>query len=332
MKNVDRLKATLSFQKPTDRLPIIEWASWWDKTIDRWRGEGLPVHMPREEIGKYLGLDNMCQFWIGPKSHTFYDYIRNYGYIRDRESYLRVKPLLFPADAVESRKDKILACREEHDRGNLVVWLTLDGFFWFPRTILGIENHLYAFYDQPDLMHEMNLDCVAFNLSVIEDFCKILKPEFVTIAEDMSYNLGPMLSQDMFREFIQPHYQVIVPAVKRHGIIPLVDTDGQLEPMIPWLEEAGIEGALPLERQAGVDIDRIRKNHPSFKIIGAFDKMVMHKGEEALRQEFQRLLPVMRSGGFIPSCDHQTPPAVSFEDYRLYLRLLKEYCTKAVEG
>lgn len=33
----------------------------------------------------------------------------------------------------------------------------------------------------------------------------------------------------------------------------------------------------------------------------------------------------MRSGYFIPSCDHQTPPGISLADYRLYLRLLREY-------
>jgi hypothetical protein len=37
----------------------------------------------------------------------------------------------------------------------------------------------------------------------------------------------------------------------------------------------------------------------------------------------------MRSGCYIPSCDHQTPPAVSVEDYRLYVRLLYEYAERA---
>jgi hypothetical protein len=37
----------------------------------------------------------------------------------------------------------------------------------------------------------------------------------------------------------------------------------------------------------------------------------------------------MRSGGYIPSVDHQTPPEVSLDDYRLYLQLLKEYAQKA---
>ncbi len=70
---------------------------------------------------------------------------------------------------------------------------------------------------------------------------------------------------------------------------------------------------------------------PEFKIIGAYDKMVMSHGEEAMRAEWERLLPVMKKGGFIPSCDHQTPPEVSLENYRIYLRLMKEYCEKAVE-
>jgi uroporphyrinogen-III decarboxylase len=65
------------------------------------------------------------------------------------------------------------------------------------------------------------------------------------------------------------------------------------------------------------------------KWIGAFDKMVMNKGEAAIRAEFERLLPTAASGGFIISVDHQTPPGVALEDYRLYLRLYREYAEKA---
>jgi len=45
----------------------------------------------------------------------------------------------------------------------------------------------------------------------------------------------------------------------------------------------------------------------------------------SLRAEFERLVPLMRTGGFIPSADHRTPRGVSLEQYRCYLRLLEEY-------
>ena len=53
--------------------------------------------------------------------------------------------------------------------------------------------------------------------------------------------------------------------------------------------------------------------------------MVMNKGEAAIRGEFDRLALLARTGGFIPSVDHQTPPGVSLEEYRVYLRLLHEF-------
>lgn len=36
---------TLNFQ-PVSRLPRVEWAAWWDKTIARWENEGLPRDCP----------------------------------------------------------------------------------------------------------------------------------------------------------------------------------------------------------------------------------------------------------------------------------------------
>ena len=115
------------------------------------------------------------------------------------------------------------------------------------------------------------------------------------------------------------------------GARVLVDTDGDVTAMVGWLSGVGVEGVLPLERQAGVDAGRIRREHPRFRMIGHFDKMVMNRGEEAIRGEFERLLPTMRSGGFLPSVDHQTPPGVSLDQYRCYLRLLAEYIRLAAQ-
>jgi hypothetical protein len=69
----------------------------------------------------------------------------------------------------------------------------------------------------------------------------------------------------------------------------------------------------------------MREQFPNFALIGHYNKMVMPEGEEAMRQEFERLVPLMRTGGFIPSVDHQTPPGVSLDQYRIYRQLLDEY-------
>ena len=53
----------------------------------------------------------------------------------------------------------------------------------------------------------------------------------------------------------------------------------------------------------------------------------IRQAEPFLRKAMQ-LVPLMKTGGFIPSVDHQTPPGVSLEQYRVYLRLLNEYTAK----
>jgi len=326
----ERFQAVMDF-RPVDRLPVIEWAPWWDRTLERWRDEGLPEHLEgTAQIAEYLGLDPLRRVSIRPRAATCpRPPAHGAGLVGDRDGYEALRPHLFPEHAFDRERIEHLADRVR--RGEVVFWLVLEGFFWFPRTLLGIERHLLAFHDQPDLIHRINEDLLAFNLREAARLCGLCVPHFMTFAEDMSYNHGPMISHACFEEFLLPYYRRIVPTLKAHGIRVLVDSDGDVTPMIAWLESAGIEGVLPLERMAGVDVGRLRRQHPRLRMIGAFDKTRMKHGEAAMRVEFERLLPVMRSGGFIPSVDHQTPPDVSLETYRLYVRLLKEYCQKAAE-
>lgn len=325
MNHVERFEALMNF-KAVDRLPRIEWAGYWDKTTTRWYAEGLdPELKSAEKIRESLGLDSYSQFWIGPRGpDTPRAPHHGAGIIRDEAGYDAVLRTLYPVREFQSEDAKRI--KRENAAGDRAVWITFDGFFWYPRTLFGIEGHLFAFYDYPELMHRMNSDLVEYNLRMLDVFCEqVCVPQFMTIAEDMSYNHGPMLSKELFDEFLAPYYRRLVPALRERGIRVFVDSDGDVMPLIPWLKDVGVEGILPLERMAGVDVARIRKDHPGWLMIGGYDKTVMKDGEEAQRREFERLMPTARSGGFIPSVDHQTPPDVSLETYKVYLRLLEEY-------
>lgn len=324
MNHVERFRALVDFQ-PVDRLPRWEWAMWWDQTIARWKREGLPEGLQDVfEIGQYFGLDPYQQFWFSTTDATI-DAVQHHveGIVSNIDDYLRIRGRFFPdhRQAIEAMRP--WAARQAC--GQAVVWITLEGFFWFPRTLMGFTKISLAFYDQPELIHRINQDLADFNLKILTAVEKVCVPTFATIAEDMSYNHGPMISQPHFEEFIAPYYRQIVPRLQEMGASILVDTDGDVTRMVPWLLREGIQGVLPLERQAGVDGLALRRRFPQLRMVGHYNKMVMNQGEAAMRAEFERLTPLMQSGGYIPSVDHQTPPGVSLEQYRAYLRLLQEY-------
>jgi hypothetical protein len=331
----ERFRAVMRFE-PFDRLPLLEWAGWWDKTLDRWFGEGLdpsfaampPGYEQAFAIREHLGLDPYRQDWIdvrkpscpGPASHGA-------PVIGSLEEYEALLPHLYPRPAVDRERWEQWA-RERDERGT-VLWFSLDGFFWFPRKLLGIEPHLYAFYDEPELMHRINADLAAWHTQVLDELFAICVPDFMTFGEDMSYNNGPMLSRDLFDEFLRPYYDLVIPPLREADVLPVVDSDGDITTAAAWFREAGLDGILPLERQAGVDMNVLRARYPDMRFIGHFDKMCMSRGETAMRAEFERLLPAAAKGGFAVSCDHQTPPGVSFQQYQTYLRLFREFAEKA---
>ncbi len=329
MNHVERFRAVMNFQ-PVDRLPVWEWAMWWDKTIERWHGEGLPRELAAADvfaISGSFGLDPYQQFWFSTTQQTIEATQHHVeGVVSNVDDYRRIRSRLFPDHAAAVAAMAPWAARQA--RGEAVVWCTLEGFFWFPRTLMGFNQLMFAFHDQPDLLHEINRDLLAFNLRLVEQIAAVCPPTFVTIAEDMSYNHGPMISRSCFEAFVAPYYRTLVPRLREMGAMPILDTDGDVTLLVPWLTELGIDGVLPLERQAGVDGMKLREQFPKLRMIGHFNKMVMNRGEQAMREEFERLLPLMRTGGFIPSVDHQTPPGVSLNEYRLYLKLLNEYVTR----
>ncbi len=324
----ERFQAVMNFQ-PFDRLPLVEWAAWWNKTVERWHTEGLPVEVQdRYDLYTYFGLEQYKQNWVAiarpgcpaPASHGA-------PLIASMYEYEKFRPYLYPKPAIDT--DLWARWAAEQKRGEAVLWFTVEGFFWFARKLLGIEPHLYAFYDQPELMHRINTDLSEWILQVVAEIQAICVPDFMTFGEDMSYNHGPMLSRELFDEFMLPYYRKVLPRIREPGTLAIIDSDGDVTEPAFWFEEAGLDGILPLERQAGVDIARLRRDHPRMRFIGHFDKMTMARGEAAMRAEFERLLPTAAQGGFIAGVDHQTPPGVSLENYRIFLRLFREFAEQA---
>ena len=328
MNAVERYRAALRGET-VDRLPMIEWAGYMTETLERWRGEGLPPETESEnEARTWLGLDDSRRAsiaWIGaeaPKPTHF-----GSGILKDADDYRRLRPLLFPAPGFSPEAMAPLA--ERHARGELVIWLVLQGFFSGPRKLLGIERHLLAFYDQPDLMRRMNQDLVDHYVRCLPGVREFLQPDMVSIMEDFSYKNGPMLSRRFFDEFLAPYYRQIVPLLHEHGLKVFIDSDGDVNEVIPWVREVGVDGMLPFERQCGCDPVAIRERHPDLLMVGGFNKNVLKEGEAGIRREFEALLPAMRAGGYLPSMDHRVPPDCSLGNYRLYLDIYREYAEAA---
>ena len=214
---------------------------------------------------------------------------------------------------------------EGHDRGDYSIRLNIEGFFWVPRELLGIEAHMYAFYDEPELLHAINDYILEIYRTKLLKVIDLVQPDVIYFMEDLSGKNGPMVSPDCFEEFVADYYRALIPLFKEHGVGNVfVDTDGDFVRLIPNFMDAGVDGFLPMDVNAGMDIVEVRKQFPKLKFIGSFNKLEIAKGPAAIDKEFDRILPVIRGGGYIPGSDHQVAPSTSLENYKYYIEKLRK--------
>lgn len=205
--------------------------------------------------------------------------------------------------------------------------LPVGSFFGILRELLGFKGLCRAYYKDPDLIHDMCDHFEYFFKEVANEVLKDVTPDFAYYWEDMAYKSGSMISPELIRKFMLPHYKEVNKLLREKGIdIILVDSDGDISEIIPLWLEAGINGFYPLEVASGMDAVKLREKYgEDIILIGNIDKRALIKGKEAIRNELEyKIPPLISKGGYFPAIDHFVPPDVSFENYQYYLKALRE--------
>ncbi len=246
---------------------------------------------------------------------------------QDRQGFEVLKERLVP-----SLKDRIPPDWKELIKGlaHRDYPLTLGGypcgFYGMLRFLMGEERLLFNFYDDPNLVRDFMNTLADFWIELWGQALSEIKVDCVNFWEDMAYRTGPLISPEMFKEFMLPPYKRLTSFLRSLGVtIFIVDSDGKLEKLIPLFLEAGITALFPFEVQAGNDIVSIRQKYPRLGILGGIDKMKIAEGKRAIDEELNAKVPfVLRSGGYIPHIDHHVHPDISWNDFLYYRSRLKE--------
>jgi uroporphyrinogen decarboxylase len=233
-----------------------------------------------------------------------------------KERYQADGPGRFPPD---------FASRCEQLRGRdypLVV--SFSGPFWQLREWCGFEGLCLLMADEPDLVAEMAAFWTRFVSDLLERIFRGVTPDMIYLSEDMAYKAHSMISPTMVRRFLVPSYEEWSRRARAAGV-PLVgvDSDGYIGDLIPIWLESGINLCDPMEIAAHNDVAQYRREYGhAVAYRGGIDKRAIARGGKTLRAELKHVEPVVRDGGYIPSCDHSVPGDISWPNFVEYSRLL----------
>ena len=234
------------------------------------------------------------------------------------------------SERMEAARSTSLAAKKARENGKIIVQNAIGGYMYL-RSLMGPEDLLYAFYDQPELIHTCMEKWLELSDTVIGEHQKNVDIDELFLSEDICYNGGSLISPEMVRAFLFPYYQQLIENTKRRNggrkLHIQIDTDGRAEDVIPLYQEIGMDYMSPFEVASGCDVVQIGAKYPELRISGGIDKRMIARGGDDIKRHLEYIMPAMRKrGGYIPTCDHGVPEETSFENYMLYRKLMDEYC------
>ena len=360
MNDLERFRACMAYE-PVDHTPFWDWWAW-PETVDRWRSEGFDPDRPspasicdqRQAFSGWFFPNPPFEREVVEEDDRHVVYVNHEGILmkerKDQPFSSMPQFLRFPVQTRaefrafwKQRMQPDLAARIGPDwRAQLKAWRAVPqplivisdrwgGFFGPLRNLVGVETLCTLFYDDPAFVEEMMDADAEFIIAMMGQILDVIEIDAFGFWEDMAYNHAPLISPDMARRYMLPRYKRVADFVRSRGVPYIgLDSDGQIDPLIPVWLDAGLNFLYPFEVQAGMDVLEVRRKYgPELRLWGGVDKRALAQGRAAIDAELGRVKPLIDEGGYIPHTDHSCPPDISFDNYCYYLQRLAEVCGRA---
>ena len=145
---------------------------------------------------------------------------------------------------------------------------------------------------------------------------------------DMASKNGPFYSPKTFRELMLPRLKKITELCNKLGVYYLFRSDGNLWPVAKELfVESGIHGYGEIEGDAGMDLERLKREYGHLTFWGNVSCDLLRRGsKKEVIEETKRCIDVAaRGGGYILGSSNSILPGTPAENVIAMFETAKEY-------
>jgi uroporphyrinogen decarboxylase len=169
-----------------------------------------------------------------------------------------------------------------------LIFGTHVGPFTMSYLSMGFERFFVQLIENPAFIHKLLNIRTQWAIALFQKAID-LGAEIIVIGDDAGHNDGPMISPQMWREFVLPVHRQIVDALN----VPVIwHSDGNVISLLPMAIEAGFAGFHGLEPAAGVNLQQAKQEFGHHLVlIGNIDIQVLcNSNLDAVRNEIDRCL------------------------------------------
>lgn len=243
--------------------------------------------------------------------------------VKNREDW---RNYVFPDPHLPHRTQEIREAVQKA-RGAIAVFGGISGPFTAAWLILGLENMLALIYDDPLLVKDVLEKCTDFFIEAGKEVVRA-GADVLLIPDDLGFKNGPFMSPEQLRDFVIPLLEKQIRALLPLGIPIVFHSDGKVEAILGDIVRMGISGYHPVEREAGMDIGRLRKAYPKLCLIGNVNNkttLVLGSPDDVMAEAAECALAAGLKGRYVLASDHSIHHDVPTENVLAMVAFAERY-------
>jgi hypothetical protein len=176
---------------------------------------------------------------------------------------------------------------------------------------------IYLLADEPAFVREAMALQGSFAASLAEKILGEVEVDAVIFSEPIGGNDRPLLSPQMYEEFVLTGYEPVLEVVRRYGVETIIlRTYANVRLLIPSLLKWGFNCLWACEVNVeAMDYRDLRQEFGrDLRLIGGIDLDTLRRGKAAIRREVEeKVPPLLADGGYVPLADGRVRQDVPFE-------------------
>ncbi len=320
MNSRERFRQTMEYNQP-DRVPYFEEGIRGD-VLEAWHAQGMPSKVTISDLFPFDIREE-----IMPDMEPL-PFLKSWPKNRSEVAWL--KRCLDPTDPNRLPANWPKMIQAKRERGDVVMLRVHRGFFQ-SMGVTGWKRFaevMYMLSDDPGLVHEIMEIQGEFAAGLVVQVLQEIEIDAAIFSETIAGNDGPLISPEMYEEFVLPHYEPVLEMLRRYGVKTIIiRTYANTRVLLPSIMKWDFDCLWACETNPeAMDYQDIRREFGrELRLIGGIDVDALRQDEETIHREVEERVPLLlNDGGFIPLADGRIRAEISFENYVAYRRILDE--------
>ena len=320
MTSRERFLKTMRYEK-TDRVPYFEEGIRND-VIRAWRKQGLTK---KAQLSRMFSNDRREEIEVDLEPRPE---LKNWTTSRNGLKVLRKS--LDPDDPCRMPCKWSRQVRAWQSRDYVLMLRVHRGFF-LSMGVYGWDRFsevIRLLIKDPKFVHDALAVQGEFAARMAERVLSEVEVDAAVFSEPIGGSDRPLLSPQMYEEFVLTSYQPVLDVLNQYGVETIVlRTFANARILIPSILKWGFNclWACEVNIEAMDYLDLRREFGTKLRLIGGIDLDALREDREAIRREVEeKVPPLLADGGYVPMADGRVRADVPFENYVYYRRLLEK--------